>query len=142
MTSLVKKPLRLWPGVAIAILVCLLRFGPPIVPNALLVGLAAVPLGAVAIVLWWVLFSRAAWSERLGAVALMVAAYFATSRLIDPSISTGAERMLYPIMAIPTISLAFVAWAVATHRLSDRLRRITMIATILCASGVWALVRT
>ncbi len=137
-----KKPLRLWPGVVIAILVLILRFGPPIVPDALLVGLAAGPIGALAIFLWWVFFSRAAWSDRLGAVALAVAAYFATSRLIDPSIATGAQRMLYPIMAIPTICLAFVAWAVATHRLPDKLRRATMIATILCASGVWALVRT
>src|SRR5207245_6168531 len=82
-----RKPLRLWPGVAIAILLCLVRFVVPVfVPDATLVGVLAVPVGALAIVLWWVFFSRAPWSERLGAVGLMVAALFATSRIIDKSI--------------------------------------------------------
>src|SRR2546426_9305487 len=50
--------------------------------------------------------------------------------------------MLFPILAIPVVSLALVVWAVATRRLSDGPRRATMVATILLASGVWALVRT
>src|SRR3989442_2046914 len=49
---------------------------------------------------------------------------------------------LFPILAIPVLSLAFVVWAVATRRLSDGTRRATMVATILLACGVWALVRT
>jgi outer membrane protein assembly factor BamB len=134
-----RKPLRLWPGVVIAILTCLVRF---VLPADLLVGLMAGPVGTLAIVLWWVLFSRAPWSERLGAVGLIVAALFATSRIIDKSIATGAQGMLFPILAIPVVGLAFVAWAVATRRLSDGPRRATMVATIVCASGVWALVRT
>src|SRR2546426_12566450 len=138
-----RKPLRLWPGVAIAILLCLVRFVVPVfVPDATLVGVLAVPVGALAIVLWWVFFSRAPWSERLGAVGLMVAALFATSRIIDKSIATGAQGFLFPILAIPVVSLALVVWAVATRRLSDGPRRATMVATILLASGVWALVRT
>src|SRR5437879_4708743 len=138
-----RKPLRLWPGVAIAILLCLVRFVVPVfVPDATLVGVLAVPVGALAIVLSWVFFSRAPWSERLGAVGLMVAALFATSRIIDKSIAKGAQGFLFPILAIPVVSLALVVWAVATRRLSDGPRRATMVATILLASGVWALVRT
>jgi len=108
----------------------------------MLIGLMAGPVCALAIVLWWVFFSRAPWAERLGAVGLMVAALYATSRLIDKSIATGAQGMLFPILAIPALSLAFVVWAVATSRLSDGVRRATMVATILCASGAWVLVRT
>src|SRR3989442_10844936 len=138
-----RKPLGLWPGVAIAILLCLVRFVVPVfVPDATLVGVLAVPVGALAIVLWWVFFSRAPWSERLGAVGLMVAALFATSRIIDKSIATGAQGFLFPILAIPVVSLALVVWAVAPRRLADGPRRATMVATILLASGVWALVRT
>src|SRR2546426_659880 len=138
-----RKPLRLWPGVVIAILLCLVRFVVPVVvPDATLVGVLAVPIGVLAIVLWWVFFSRAPWSERLGAVGLMVAALFATSRIIDKSIATGAQGMLFPILAIPVVSLALVVWAVATRRLSAGPRRATMVATILLASGMWALVRT
>jgi outer membrane protein assembly factor BamB len=50
--------------------------------------------------------------------------------------------MVFPIYAIPILSLAFVVWAVATQRLSDGLRRATMVATILLACGVWTLLRT
>jgi outer membrane protein assembly factor BamB len=138
-----RKPLRLWPGVVIAILQCLVTFGIPVfVPDATLVGVLAVPIGALAIVLWWVFFSRAPWSERLGAVGLMVAGLFATSRIIDKSIATGAMGFLFPVLAVPVVSLALVVWAVATRRLSDGPRRATMVATILLACGVWALVRT
>ena len=138
-----RKPLRLWPGVGIAILLCPVRFLVPVfVPDAALVGVLAVPIGALAIVLWWVFFSRAPWFERLGAIGLMVAALFATSRIIDKSLATGAQGMLFPILAIPVVSLALVVWAVATRRLSDGPRRATMVATILLACGVWTAVRT
>src|SRR5215469_2100021 len=87
-------------------------------------------------------FSRAPWAERLGAIALIGAAMFATSRFLDVSIATGAMGNLFPILAIPILSLAFVTWAVATSRLADGLRRATMVATILLACGAWAFVRT
>lgn len=142
-TPTLQKPLRLWPGVVIAILQCLVSFGAPLVgPEAMLVGLVAGPVGALLIVLWWVFFSRAPWSERLGAVGLMVAGLFATSRIIDKSLATGAQGMLFPILAIPGLGLALVVWAVATRRLSNGPRRATMVAAILLASGVWGLVRT
>src|SRR6267143_420306 len=138
-----RKPLRLWPGVVIAILLCLVRFVVPVfVPDATLVGVLAVPVGALAIVLWWVFFSRAPWSESLGAVGLMVAALFATSRIIDKSIATGAQGILFPILAIPGVGPGLVVLAVGPRRLSDGPRRATMVATILLASGMWALVRT
>jgi outer membrane protein assembly factor BamB len=143
MKSSARKPLRLWPGVAIAILQVLVTFGIPVVAldNTLLRVLAG-PACTLAVVLWWVVFSRAPWPERLGAVGLMVAALFATARIIDKSLATGAQGMLFPILAIPVLGFAFVVWAVATRRLSDGRRRATMVATILLACGVWALVKT
>ena len=55
------RPLRLWPGVVIVILQWLLRFVVPVVvPAALLFGLlGGIFGGGLAIVLWWVFFSRA-----------------------------------------------------------------------------------
>ena len=72
------RPLRLWPGVVIVILQWLLRFAlPVVVPDALLYGLIGGLFGgALAIALWWVFFSRAPWSERLGAIVLMIVALF------------------------------------------------------------------
>ena len=138
-----RKPLRLWPGVILAVLLVLGRYVVPVVaPGLMLYGVLGGVVGALLIVLWWLLFSRARWFERLGAVALMLVALFATSRVIDKSIAGGGMGMLFPILAIPILGLAFVAWAVATRRLSDGLRRATMVATILLASGMWALIRT
>jgi outer membrane protein assembly factor BamB len=137
------KPLRLWPGVVVVILQWLLRFGVPVVvPEATLFGMLAGIAGGLAIVLWWLFLSRAPWSERLGAIILMIVALFATSRIVHESIATGAMGMLLPLLAIPVLSLALVAWAVASRRLSEGPRRAAMVATILLACGVWTLVRT
>jgi hypothetical protein len=138
-----RKPLRLWPNVAIAILQVLVTFAIPVVaPDNTLLRVLAGPACTLAVVLWWVFFSRAPWSERLGAVGLMIAALLATSRIIDKSLATGAQGMLFPILAIPVLGFAFVVWAVATRCFSDGSRCATMVATILLSCGVWALVKT
>lgn len=145
-----KKPLRLWPGLVVAVLIVLVRFVIPVVaPEARLFGMPATffgviggIVGALAIVIWWVFFSRAPWSERLGAIGLMLVALIVTSRLIHVSIATGAMGMLFPILALPVLSIAFVAWAVTSRYFSDTPRRTAMVATILLACGVWTLVRT
>jgi outer membrane protein assembly factor BamB len=137
------KQLRLWPGVVAAVLLCLVRYVLPIlVPGTGIFAVLGGLVCALAIVLWWVFFSRARWFERLGAVMLMIAAMAGTSRIVDPSIATGMMGMMLLIYAVPTLSLAFVAWAVVTRRLSGGLRRVTMVVTILLACGVWALLRT
>jgi outer membrane protein assembly factor BamB len=138
------RPLRIWPGVVIVILQWLVRFViPVVVPDALFYAvIGGIFGGGLAIVLWWVFFSRAAWSERLGALVLMIAGMLGTKSIVHLSIATGAQGLLLYILAIPGLSLALVAWAVATRNLSDRLRRVTMVATMLLACGAWALVRT
>src|SRR5262249_11751221 len=120
-----RKPLRLWRGVVIVILLWLIKFGQPFVAaDALLYGVFAVFVGGAAIVLWWLLLSRARWFERLGAVALMLVGLFATRRIVDVSIATGAMGYLFFFLAIPVLSSALVVWAVATRRLPDGLRRV------------------
>jgi outer membrane protein assembly factor BamB len=138
-----RKPLRLWPGVVIVILQWLVRFVLPVIaPEAMPIGVIGGLVCGLAIVVWWLFFSRAPWSERLGAVVLMIVAMFATFPLLHESIAKGAMGMLFPVLAVPVVSLAFVAWAVASRGLSDGPRRVTMAAAILLACGVWALVRT
>ncbi len=72
----------------------------------------------------------------------MIVALFATPYLLHESIATGAMGMLFFILAIPVLSLAFVGWAVAGRSLSDGLWRVPMVATIVLACGVWTLIRT
>jgi outer membrane protein assembly factor BamB len=143
MNNPARKPLRLWPGVVIVILQLLLRFVVPVVvPDAWLYGVLGGVIAALAVALWWLFFSRAPWPERLGAVGLMIVALFATKRIVDVSIATGAQGLLFFFLAPPLLGPVFVAWAVITRRLPDRVRRVSMVATILIAIGGWALVRT
>jgi len=138
-----RKPLRLWPGVLVAVLLLLVRFVIPIVvPEAMLFGVIGALDCGLAIVVWWAFFSRAPRSERWSAVVLMIVAPVTTSRIIHVSIATGGMGMLFPIYAIPVLSLAFVVWAVASRRLSDGPRRASMVAAILLGCGVLTLVRT
>ena len=138
-----QKPLRLWPGLVIVALQWLVRFVVPIaVPEAMVFGVFGGLFGGLAIVVWWAFFSRAPRSQRWGAVVLMIVALVATSRLLHESIATAMMGMMFAIYAIPILSLAFVVWAVASRRLSDRPRGVAMAATILLACGVWTLLRT
>jgi len=85
-----RQPLRLWPGVVAVVLQWLVRFGVPVVaPGALVFGVMGGLLGGLAIVVWWVFLSRAPWSERLGAVILMIVSLVATPRILHDSMATA-----------------------------------------------------
>ncbi len=137
------KPLRLWPGVVIVGLQWLFMFAVPLVePGAVVFGVSAGFAGGFAVVAWWALFSRAPWSDRVGAIVLTGVALFATSRIVHASISTGMMGMMFFIYAIPLLCLAFVAAVVASRRLSSGPRRASMAAAIALGCAVMALART
>jgi outer membrane protein assembly factor BamB len=143
-------PLRLWPGVTLAVIVALARYVLPfvagdseLVPFPLaLAGVIAGIAGAIGIALWWIFFSRAPWPERLGVFPLMIAALFVTSRVVHESIQGGMMGMMLFIYSIPILSLALVAWAVAARHRASRLRYVTLVAVVLLACAPWTLVRT
>jgi outer membrane protein assembly factor BamB len=139
-----QKPLRLWPAVIISIVQLLVMFGGPIVaPDAgLPVGMLGGVVGALAIVVWWVFFSCAPWSERVGAIILMIAAVFTTRAVVHESIAGAGMGNLIFILPTPYLSLALVAWAVATRHLPDGVRRASLVAAILLVCAPFALIRT
>ena len=138
-----RPPLRLWPGVVIVALQWLGRFVVPLVaPEATVYGVLGGLAGGLAIAVWWLLFSRAAWSERLGAIALMVVALIATPYILHESIATGNMGFMFPLYVTPVLSMAFVLWAVASHRFAGWTRWATLVAAIALACGMWAFVRT
>ena len=146
-----RKPLRLWPGVALAGLLLFVRFVLPVVApkaeffgmDAALVAILGGLVGALLIVIWWVFFSRAPWSERLLALAVMVVAVVATRPFTHISIQNGMMGNMFFIYAVPsTITLALVAWALATRRLSGGPRRAAMVLAIVIGCAVWTLART
>jgi len=136
-----KTHLRLWPGVVIVLLVASYAI-PMFLPEAFLFGMIGGLVGALAIIVWWVFFSRTPWSERVGAVILMALALAATKRFLHVSMATAGMGMLFYIYTIPLLSLAFAVWAVFARRLEAGARWASMVATILLACGVWTLLRT
>jgi len=138
-----RKPLRLWPGVVIVTLQWLGWFViPRVVPEGAMYGVLGGLAAGVAIVVWWLFFSRAPWSDRASAVVSMIVAMAATPRLLHESVARGNMGFQFFLYSIPVLSLAFVVWAVASRRLADGPRRVAMVATILVACGAFALVRS
>ena len=140
-----QKPLRLLPGVIIVSLQLFVRFViPNVVPgdNTLIAGVFGGILGGFAVAIWWVFFSRAPRIERWGAIVLILATMFGTSKMLDNSIATANMGLMFVIFSVPFISLALVIWAVASRNLSAVPRRVTMILTIVLSTGMWIFLRT
>jgi len=138
-----EQHLRVWPGV---VAVVLQWFGffvlPVLMPDALIYGIFGALGCGVVVLLWWVFFSRAPWLERLGAVVLIIAGLLGASRLIDESIATGMMGYMFTFYAIPVMTLALVAGAVAGRRLSQGPRRASLVTAILLGCGALLAVRT
>jgi outer membrane protein assembly factor BamB len=146
----VRRPLRLWPGIALAVVLVLVTYVVPrIAPDAEIAGLPLGFLGvlgglvcAISVFLWWVLFSRARWVERLAAPLLIILGIAVTRLFVHDSIAGAGMGMLFYISAIPGLALALVAWAAATHRLHDSARRATLVIAIALACTPWLMLRT
>ena len=140
-----QNALRLWPAILIVVLQWLIRFGlTAVTPSDLAtqVGFLGGVLGGFLLLIWWAFFSRAQWIDRLGGSVLMIAALLITAQFLDISIRTANMGLMFTFFSVPVLSLAFLIWALATRNLSGRIRRITMVATILLSAGFWVLLRT
>ena len=127
---------RLWPGVVAAALQCLLWLGVAIfAPYDTIYALIGGLLCGLAVLVWWIFFSRAPRLDRWGAPMLILAALLATIPFLDKSIAAAGQGRLFPIYAFPSLSLALVAGALAG-------RRVALVAAILLASAMWTLVRS
>ena len=137
------KPLRLWPGVVIAVLMLLLRYVVSCFYSGCFIDWCIWSVDwRVADYFVVVVFSGAPWFDRLTAIVLMAVAIFITSRLIHVSMAKAGMGMLFYILSVPIVTVAFVGWAVATRHLSLGARRITMVVTIFLAAGIWILLKT
>jgi outer membrane protein assembly factor BamB len=132
--------------VTAGVLLVLGRFvAPNVLPDGtvVLVAFFAGLLSALAIIVWWAFFSRAARAERWGAVLLMIVAMAVTRGfLLHESVATGMMGAMYFFYAIPALSLVLVGWAIVSRGLAGRTRRISLVLTILIACGAWAVVRS
>ncbi len=141
--STVENPLRLWPGVVALVLQWLgWLIVPMFWPEAMLYGvLGGLACGPV-IVLWWLFFSRAPWSERLGALAVLVIAIAVTQVMLHESVAKGNLGFQFYLNVIPLLSLTFISWAVVSRYLSTGIRWFSMVVTILVTCGFFTLIRS
>jgi outer membrane protein assembly factor BamB len=135
--------LRLWPGVLIVAVQWLARFALPVVyPDLTMYAVMAGFGGGFALVVWWLFFSRAPWVDRLGAVAMMIVSMAAMRPLLDPSLATGAMGMMYLMLAMPGLCLAFVVALLATRHSTPAFRRVVVGLAIVIAAAGWMAVKT
>ncbi|MCP3978523.1 MAG: PQQ-binding-like beta-propeller repeat protein [bacterium] len=102
----------------------------PASPAMFYAMLGSLTIGTLLLLLWWLFFSRARWSERIGALLLMIVAHTAAVFLADPS-----ARWVALLPGVPWLCAVFVA-----SLFFDR--RVVTVAAILIASLGWTLVRT
>jgi outer membrane protein assembly factor BamB len=135
--------MRIWPGVVIAVAMVLVRVIAPLFPDGTLVAVLGPLAGGALILLWWLFFSRARWTERLGLVAVLIAAGYASMFIVHPSIRGGLMGRMVPFFfAIPGLALALVVWAAATRRVGSPSRYAAFVAIVAATCGLFALVRT
>ena len=138
------KPLRVWPGIILAIVAIVGRFViPAVIPNTGILGVLTAAAAAALILAWWLLFSRAPWRERLFAVLLVAVAGYLTTFLVHPSIAGGMMGYMVPMFLLPaTVGPLFVAAVALTRHSTSTRRSMTVAAAILLGCGVWTLTRT
>ncbi len=142
--------LRLWPGLLIVTLQWVMAFLVPRLFPAVewfgleigLISLFGSMLGGLAIIVWWLFFSRARWVERVGALALLVVALFVTRLLVHPSIAGAGMGVLLFLAAVPWWSLALVVGAVVANRLEGAQRFQVIAAALVLSCVPWTMLRT
>jgi len=138
-----QKPLRVWPGVVLVVVQWIAWLVVPFFfPQYILQAIMVTAACALGVILWWLIFSRARWYERVGALILIVPAVILTKRIVHVSIATGSFGFLLFVLAIPAMSLTLVAAAVLSRRFSSARRPAVLAAAIVITCGVFALLRT
>jgi len=132
-----------WPGLIAVMLQWVGWFVvPAIFPQAAIVAMFSGVIGGLVILLWWLLFSRAPWIERIAALVLIVLALIGTKRVVHESIAGGGMGMLIYILAIPVFSMGLVLWALVTRHFSAAKRRLAFVVMLVIGCGLFMLIRT
>jgi len=132
---------KVWPAVAILVLLLIVRFGAPIldpstIPFAVLGGAGC----GLLLGLWYLLFSRAPARDRLVAGLGLPVVLALTFIGLDKSLATSMGGLTFPLFALPAISAVFVFWLVFGSRLPERRVALIVLFALVCAP--WLLVRT
>ena len=138
------RSVRLWPGIVIVALMCLLRFVVPLfVPEALEFGvIGGIFGGGLLMIIWWLFLSRAPWLERIGSFVFILFALFITSFFLHKSVATAMMGMMFPMYAIPVMSLVFVLGLLASRSKNPGTRRMAILTSTLLVCIGFISIRT
>lgn len=135
-------PLRLWPALALAVLIWLFHFLPALVdelsPTVFMVAFFAPAAAALLILVWWLAASRASGREKIAGALGMVALLVASTALSHPSMRGFGTLG----SAVPWGFTAFVAGLVVARWVSPARRTAIALLAAALAFGFWTLVRS
>ncbi|MEM7144691.1 MAG: PQQ-binding-like beta-propeller repeat protein [Verrucomicrobiota bacterium] len=129
------RPLRLWPAVALVLMMVVLRALQTLIqepPIPIIMAAMMGPLVASGLILiWWLFASRATWIERLAGFGAVLAAFFITAGLADPTMKGPG----FMVLTIPMGIGAFAVGAILLRRtLSFRRTGIAIILAVVAFS--------
>ena len=127
----IRKPLRVWPVIAIAIAYLAMLIASFFVEAELPIGMLGGVAAALLILIWWLTISRSRWQERLGALVLMAATVALVRFTAHQSIVGAAQLMMSYILGVQYACFALAVWAVAAGRLSGSARWVALVASLL-----------
>jgi outer membrane protein assembly factor BamB len=82
------RPLRVWPGVFLVLLMLVARFAPAYLEGGLakywMVAMIGPMLCCLLVLIWWLAASRATWKERVFGFLGLIAVFVITMRLVEP----------------------------------------------------------
>jgi outer membrane protein assembly factor BamB len=132
--------LRLWPAVVIVALQWLLIKGPPLVMEGGFVTFMLMfwtpMIAAVALMVWWLLFSRVGWLDRLLVFAVFIGAGVGAKYLVHWTYEMG-----FLMWGLPVVTTVWVLWLLATFPLPWRVREVGLVLALLLAWGYQDLIR-
>lgn len=138
-----KKPLRITFGITIGILLLFFRYIlPEINPEMRVIALLSGLFLSFLTLLWWGAFSRASKCDRFRNLLIIITSLILFSQFTHQSIKTGMQGMMYFMLAIPLLCIAFITAVVLTRKLPTIAKRSIIISTIILFSGVWTLFRS
>src|SRR5262245_317189 len=96
---------------------------PVVTPSRGAMSIFGIAGGAVLIVAWWLLWSRAPWVERIVALVVVAIGAAVTKPFLHETMARAGQGALFYMVGIPVLCFGLVVWAVATRRLASGPRR-------------------
>jgi outer membrane protein assembly factor BamB len=140
-----EKPIRLLPAI---IIVVMQWIGWMVAPIFIYGAMATATmtfsalLGGLAIIIWWLFFSRTPRLERLIVLAVLALALFILPQFSHESIRTGMVGLMFFVYALPTLSLVLILWIMVSKNFPQRKKLLTMSLAIFISCGIWLSVRS